>query len=280
MKKILFFTTIALIAICSMSCRRDKEPSPMKISIFCDHIGTVSRQEGISFAEAATKIKEIGYSGADIRVFQNPDHIRILDSLGFAHACAIADIPYCEGPQEELEAATLSFMEEKKFDRLLLVPGLMKEGMTESEKKEAIGRIAAFAAKVTSKGYVITVEDYDNNRSLCYNGERLDALLKAAPDLSLAFDTGNFLFAGDDTGKQLEHFMSRIKHVHLKDRVSSTDMTCVPAGTGCAGIQGIVQKLLDQGYNGWFTIEQYGSRAMLEDSRTAFQTVGGFLSGE
>ena len=48
MKRI--FTLAALAALCigAVSCHRDKTP---KISIFCDHIETIARQEGISFAE-------------------------------------------------------------------------------------------------------------------------------------------------------------------------------------------------------------------------------------
>ena len=43
-----------------------------KISIFCDHIEDIVKQEGISFRQAASKIKEAGYTGVDVRVKQDP----------------------------------------------------------------------------------------------------------------------------------------------------------------------------------------------------------------
>lgn len=270
MKKIFTFAALAVLCIGAVSCHRDKTP---KISIFCDHIETIARQEGISFAEAAKRIRDLGYAGADIRVFQGEDRIKTLDSLGFAHACAITDIDYSKGGQKELEDKTLAFMEEKGFDRLLLVTGLMPNGFPLKERDAARKRIADFASRVAAKGYTIMVEDYDNSRSLCYNKERIDSIFAVSNDMGLVFDSGNFLFAGQDAMECLEHFRKRIGHVHLKDRVSPSNMSCVPAGTGCIPIAEIVRTLRDSGYKGWYTVEQYGSRQMLDDSAVSYANV-------
>ena len=90
--KQLTISIFVLLCLLTVSCK--KAEAPLKISIFCDHIETIARQENISFAEAATRVKEFGYAGADIRVTQSPDEIKTLDSLGFAHACAISEINY------------------------------------------------------------------------------------------------------------------------------------------------------------------------------------------
>ena len=272
--------TVLLIfaAIFSLfSC--NKAPSVPKISIFCDHIETIARQEGISFAQAATLLKECGYTGADVRVFQRPDEIKSLDSLGFEHACAITEIDYSQEDQSQLEEQTLAFMDSQGYDRLLLVTGLMpSSGFTQEQREAARKRIAAFAARVTAKGYSIMVEDYDNRRSFSYNAERIDSLFLASKDLGIVFDTGNFLFAGDDTMAQYEHFRDKIGHVHLKDRVAPDNMACVPAGDGCLPVKEIIKKLMDSGYKGWYTVEQYGSRNMLQDSYTAYANVYSVLT--
>ena len=274
MKKLL-----PLLAVLLCACGQ-KPAEPPKISIFCDHIWTVARQEGISFREAATKIREIGYDGADVRVLQNPDELRILDSLGFGHACAIADIDYGAGEQPEMEALALAFLETYGYDRLLLVTGLMPEGSTLEERDAARQRIAAFAKRVSDKGYCSMVEDYDNPRSLCYNIAGLDSLFTLAPTLGHVFDTGNYLFAGDDALAAYDQFKNRIGHVHLKDRVAPDDMHCVPAGSGCIPIAEIVGKLVGSGYGGWLTVEQYGSRQMLADSQAAYANVTAILQGK
>ena len=263
---------LPLLAVLLCACGQKPAEAP-KISIFCDHIWTVARQEGISFREAATKIREIGYDGADVRVLQNPDELRILDSLGFGHACAIADIDYGAGEQPEMEAQTIAFLETYGYDRLLLVTGLMPEGSTLEERDAARQRIAAFAKRVSDKGFFIMVEDFDNPRSLCYNMAGLDSLFTLAPSLGHVFDTGNYLFAGDDALVAYDKFQNRIAHVHLKDRVAPDDMHCVPAGSGCIPVADIVHKLVDAGYGGWLTVEQYGSRQMLTDSKAAYANV-------
>ena len=245
-----------------------------KVSIFCDHIESIARQEGIPFAEAAARIKELGYSGVDVRVLQNPEEIRILDSLGFEHACAITDINYSKGEQKDLEDLTLAFMKDRGFDRLLLVTGLMpEEGFSGEDREAERKRIAAFSARVAECGYSIMMEDYDHKRSISYNAERLDSLFSSTKDLGLVFDSGNFIFAGEDALEQLEHFRDRIGHVHLKDRTSPTDMTCVPIGTGCIPINEIIGKLVSSGYQGWLTVEQFGSRNMLTDCGVSIRKI-------
>ena len=77
---------------------------------------------------------------------------------------------------------------------------------------------------------------------------------------------------------QFGHFRKQIGHVHLKDRTAPYDMTCVPAGDGCIPMGEIIGKLKESGYEGWYTVEQYGSRKMLEDSRTSYDNVLSFLT--
>jgi sugar phosphate isomerase/epimerase len=249
-----------------------------KISIFCDHIRTIAQQEGISFREAATKVKEIGYEGVDMNVLQaleNSEEARILDSLGFRFACAIADIDYGAGEQPKKEERVMIALQYRRnyFDQLLLVPGLMPEGSSAEDMEAVRARIAAFVLKAREEGFPVLVEDYDNPRSPCYNTELLDSLFALSPKLGLVFDTGNFIFAGEDALESLAHLSEYIGHVHMKDRVSPTDMRCVPAGTGCVPIRQIVQTLVSEGYSGWLTVEQYGSLQMLADCRTAFDNV-------
>ena len=276
--KRLSFSVAVLLCFFAASCGQRTESQP-KISIFCDHIETIARQEKISFAEAATRVKEFGYTGADIRVTQKPEEIKTLDSLGFAHACAISEINYSREDTKEMEDRTLAFMEERGFDQLLLIPGLMPEGgLTKDERDSARQRMASFAKRVADRGYKVLVEDFDNTRSLCYNAELIDTLFTVSKELGLVFDTGNFQFAGQDAMEQYEHFRSKIGHVHLKDRTSPTDMRCVAVGTGCIPIVEIIHKLQDSGYEGWYTYEEYGTRTMLKYCEASYMNISAALA--
>ena len=74
-----------------------------KISLFCDHVESIAQQEGISFREAAQKIRSLGYQGLDVSISLSEDKLKILDELGFQHACAISWMDYYKGEQKELE---------------------------------------------------------------------------------------------------------------------------------------------------------------------------------
>ena len=278
MKKLSIILFLAFSFSLLLSCGRSGQIAP-KISIFCDHIETIARQEKIPFAEAAALIRDYGYTGVDVRVTFSPAVVKTLDSLGFEHACAIAEINYSRGDQPEMEAQALAFMDTYGYDRLLLIPGLMpSDGLSREERETVRQRASAFAARVAAKGYSVLIEDFDNPRSLCYGAERMDSLLRVSNNIGVVFDTGNFIFAGDDTMTQFGHFRQQIGHVHLKDRTAPDDMTCVPAGEGCIPIGEIIGKLKESGYEGWYTVEQYGSRKMLEDSRTSYDNVLSFLT--
>ena len=110
--------------------------------------------------------------------------------------------------------------------------------------------------------------------------ERLDALVAAgAPMLVLAgsaiplcLDTGHLLIGGTDPLDLARAVPQRIAHTHLKDvdaglaaRVQSGELTYTeavaqgmyrPLGAGDVDIAGIVSTLRDNGFDGWFVLEQ------------------------
>jgi inosose dehydratase len=90
--------------------------------------------------------------------------------------------------------------------------------------------------------------------------------------IPLCLDTGHLLIGGTNPLELVRAAADRITHTHLKDvhadfaaRVQSGDLTYTqavaqgmytPLGTGDAEIAGVVKHLLDQGFDGWFTLEQ------------------------
>ncbi|WP_315770344.1 sugar phosphate isomerase/epimerase family protein [Rhodococcoides kroppenstedtii] len=90
--------------------------------------------------------------------------------------------------------------------------------------------------------------------------------------IPLCLDTGHLTIGGTDPAELARQASSRITHTHLKDvdaalaaRVQAGDLTYTdavqagmytPLGTGDVGIGGVVETLLDAGYDGWFVLEQ------------------------
>jgi inosose dehydratase len=94
----------------------------------------------------------------------------------------------------------------------------------------------------------------------------------AGSSIPLCLDTGHLLIGGTDPLELAKAVPNRIAHTHLKDvdetlaaRVQSGELTYTeavaqgmytPLGTGDVNIAGIVAALLDNGFDGWFVLEQ------------------------
>lgn len=291
MRKIALFiiTSLTLLA-----CSDKKIPAVDRISVFAVHINSIAQQENISFTEAATLVRQMGYSGADVYPYQE-SIIPILDSLGFGHSCAIVHINYLgaehvdsidvntprgfnRGGWADLEEAAISFTKRHNYPHLMLVPNTLPKNATPEDAETIRRHVTAFADRCVTEGIDLVVESFDNEASLCYGTERLQALLSRSKSLGVAFDIGNFTFAHEDPLEAYETLKDRVRHVHLKDRASLDDMTPVPAGTGCSKIQTVLQKMEDADYDGWYTVEIFGSRQMRSDLETAYRNTHAFLS--
>lgn len=235
-----------------------------RISIFFDHVADIARQEKITINEAAQRVRKLGYEGIDVRVSMSESQLNMLDSLGFQHASAIADINFVRGEQPEATRQAIDFMHRYNYTRLLIIPGLLSENASPELMDVVCARVNAFVKEANKEGIDVMVEDYDNPRSPCFNTLTLNHLFAASPQLNHVFDTGNYLFCGEEVMPTLRHFRERIRHVHLKDRKAMRDYASLPMGTGIVPLKEVVCELLRSGYDGWFTVEHFGAPSMLE----------------
>lgn len=244
-----------------------------RVSLFADHINEVARQQKITFKEAARKVFELGVTGADVPVNMDADKLNALDQAGFKHSCVIAHIDLTKGDMEKEMAQTLKFMRENNYSKVLLIPGLMDKNATSADYDLLYKRIGRFVKLAESEGRDVVVEDYDNPQSPCHNTVLLDRMFAAVPSLGLNLDTGNYLACGEDLLEAQEHNYGKVRHVHLKDRKSATDLTSVAVGTGVIPVEKSIVRLLSTGYKGWLTIECFGVKDMLEAVKTGVATV-------
>ena len=263
-------TILPLVMLCMSTLPVVSQP---RISIFFDHVAEMSRQQHISLRDAAQLTRQLGYEGIDVRVNMPDRQLRMLDSLGFQHACAIADINLIHSDQPEAMRQALDFVHRYGYQRLLLIPGLLPRDASPELADSVCERIAQFALMASREGVEILLEDYDNPRSPCYNTASLDHLLAASPHLGHVLDTGNFPYCGEDPLTALRHFRQRIRHVHLKDRRAFRDGASLPIGTGIIPLQAVISELIHSGYDGWFTIEHFGAPSMLDYAKESIANV-------
>ncbi|MGW4333893.1 sugar phosphate isomerase/epimerase family protein [Rhodococcus koreensis] len=103
------------------------------------------------------------------------------------------------------------------------------------------------------------------------NRVEVDRILDGS-SIPLCLDTGHLLIGGTDPLDLVSTAPERIAHAHLKDvdatllgRVRAGELTYTeavaqgmytPLGTGDVDIAGVVERLQDQGYDGWYVLEQ------------------------
>lgn len=276
MKKCLWGLLIALMMTALQSCG---ELPPVKISYFSQLIEMMARQSGMSYYDAAKALRDMGYEGIDCLYNIKPENLQILDELGFQHACAIAHIDITkEDHQEELDKA-IQFMLDHDFKQILLVPGLFDDTPTQAQLDALYKRWNAFVEKANSLGLTVLVECYDNMKSPIVNMAGIDKAMANVKGLKQAFDIGNFMFGGDDAMEAYKHFKPTIQHLHMKDRPES-GKGFSNVGVGAAPIKEIISDLRHSGYKGWYVMELYGSRNLLEDSRISMEALQKLLSEE
>lgn len=269
----ILFPLLLLVALLQPFVAEARKVLYPRMSIFADHIRSIAQQENISFLEAAETVKKMGYEGVDVWVTSSEEELKALDEVGFEHASAIVIIDHARENYPEVEKQALDFMHKHDFQRVLLVPGLIDKGAPQGTLEKVLKRIDEFSRRAAKEGLDVTIEDYDNPLSPCYNTEALDLMFKSVPRLNHNFDTGNYLYCGEDPLAAAKHFRKRIHHVHLKDRKAPRDLTSPAVGTGVVPMREIVSYLLRKGYKGWFCVEFFGNSNMLECAQSSIRHI-------
>lgn len=107
----------------------------------------------------------------------------------------------------------------------------------------------------------------------------IDVLLERS-SIDLCLDTGHFVLGDADPLRYLQHWQSRVNHIHIKDvdlsvrdaaRASGAndidswwDEVSVPLGTGDGPVESFLSALGETEFDGWIVVEQDGPPATVE----------------
>jgi sugar phosphate isomerase/epimerase len=145
-----------------------------------------------------------------------------------------------------------------------------KPGISPAEGQKMIADAVASQVDLARKaGVTMMLEDFGMSPNLiCRAADCLKImdLCHGGSQVKFTFDTGNFIFAGENPEKNLDILLPTIHHVHVKAWRKLADRkpgdTCEYAGyIGCPISQGevpnekLVRRILAAGYEGWFSIE-------------------------
>lgn len=259
----------------------------MKLSVFYHHIKEAALQEKISRDEVFKKLYAAGIEFAELDfddILKNPQMKEELVRNHFKVSSIYAFFDF--GCKEDKERAQALIRTAVDFEcqKIMVVPGFyhaedVSGRQAQRERMaEAVGNLCAAAGE---KNITVTMEDFDDTLSPIKNCDGLFWFLERIPKLKITFDTGNFIFSGEDALKALEKLRKNIVHVHLKDRSllkrdenlqsdegrkaeDGTMLYAVFCGGGFLPMAEIVKRLACSGYDGIYTIEHFGSGRQLE----------------
>lgn len=249
----------------------------MKISVFYDHILNASKQTGKPVATVLAEAAKNGIQAVelDLHNFRDTtDHLKLLAEAGIDAACINAHYSMDRAFDADQAQAHVDSALRAGTDKILVVPGYLSEeegaalGTVIHDKAATFAFLEACPAAVriaegltkivemgAAKGVTVTIEDFDNTSSPLSGLNAMLWYLEKIPHLMCTFDTGNFITHGDDLYAAWEALKDRVVHVHCKDRGEGV----VSFGSGYLPCADILQKMTEDGYEGYGAIEHYGA---------------------
>ena len=256
----------------------DLPEPPLRLAIFSSHVEQIARQENLSLAAAAQKVKALGYSGVSEMEGLSPASADTLRKAGLATACVIGFTNFERHYDERQCANLIARARAADCRQIMLVPGFYPDTTNHAETlRTIVARTNRFAAEASRHGIETIIEDFDNETSPTCGIGRLTEFLSAAPSVGFTYDTGNFSGTG---GKPTDGMalLGRLRHLHLKDRPAADSAKTVAVGAGIVPMSQIITAVRDVGYDGWFTVELFGVTNMLRcaEASAAFLKSGQF----
>lgn len=266
----------------------------MKLSVFYDHITQAARQSGKGIEEILKEVRAAGIEAVEMHLaylLETEEIFRQLKVADLKISCIYEffSMESCDETQKLKQlietAGTV------QAEKVLVVPGFVSEEEKEAmqdcmkdydkvaaymEANDKVLRMAeglAYAAKLgTEKGIIVTVEDFDDNKSPLSGMNGIRWFLNRIPELQYTLDMGNFVGNEEDVLVAWELLKDRIAHVHCKDRgeeaakiqalecgVPSINrgLASVAAGDGYLPIAELIRRLRTIGYDDYLAIEHF-----------------------
>ena len=247
----------------------------MKVSIFLAHLNQLTEQKNCSLTAALKEAKKSGIDYLEIDhksvAGKEAELKNLMDGIGLETGGLNAWFDFGHQKQPDLIESALDTAEQLKAAHIMALPGFMQpeddQAAFMARLAEGLNELVGAAAK---RGLSVTMEDCDMETAPYGRMEALSALLGQVPGLGCAFDTGNFLFFGEDVLKAYDLLEKRIAHVHMKDvafaplrgekgktALNGRQLYPAPVGSGELPMAEIVRRLYERGYDGLFAIEHF-----------------------
>ena len=263
----------------------------MKIAVFYHHLCEAAAQTGLPLADILDQSREAGIEAVDLDLAQPnfDDAVREIR----AHGLCVSSLyhNYDLGLDPKTARRHVETARALSLRSLLVAPGFLTDAdslwlKTAGSRDETWRRMSALPAVRHMKDglqamtelagdIAVTLEDFDGIRAPYATRDELAWFLREIPALRLTLDTGNFAFSDEDVLQAWDELHSRIAHVHCKDRTAESGfegrrvcrgLAACAVGSGYLPMRELLDKLRAANYQGYLTIEHFGSADQLGDA--------------
>ena len=266
----------------------------MRLAVFFSHVKAAAKERGMSMDDAFAWVASLGIEAMDFDAGSLTGGEEELVPLLRKHSLSVSSIygfcSFAEAQPSDADFRLYRLAERCGCGCVMPLPGKYTEGGDRAAQWDSITRametMALFGKEV---GIVTVMENFDAALSPFSHTDALLGLHKAAPDVWITFDTGNFLPAREDPLASYAVLAPFIRHVHLKDHHLTAHDGAKPSqplpdgpvvypaaiGDGIVPIRGLITRLAKDGYTGAVTMEHFGC----PDQGKAVEASAAFMRG-
>lgn len=258
-----------------------------RIAVFYQHIIEAAAQAGQSVEAvlACARAAGIAYAECDMADLLRDSSIASkLKAAGIGISSIYGFYDFGNVPDGRAGYAQAELAVQTGCKRIMIIPGFYTETAADAnaaerrgqERENMLAAMRDMCAYASAKQVVPMIEDFDDAKSPIASAEGMRWFLDRIPGLRVAFDTGNFMYSGQDELEAFALLKGKIVHVHCKDRaltgrageeekITTGGRSLYPAavGSGVIRMKQIVRSLERQGYDGLYAIEHFGAADQL-----------------
>jgi len=254
----------------------------MKISVFAEHLFEAAEQEKLPLSEILGKVRNMGITAVELdyaRLEQDDKLPVTLRNHGLNIACVYAFLDFSHSDDMSYAERIINALKKHGINKLMGIAGFVYENDDTTLCTERMYIGMNKLSKLCNKyGITLCLEDFDDKTAVFSTTEGLLGFMNNVKGLKCAFDTGNFIYSGENALDAFDKLINKTIHLHCKDRsftpksgeepkitLDGRALYSSPVGYGEIPIETIVKKLLKTGYDGYFAIEHFGSLSQLSD---------------
>lgn len=262
-----------------------------RIALFYQHIMEAAAQTGQSMEAVLARVRAagIGYAECDMAdLLRDASILPGLRAAGLGVSSIYGFYDFGNEPDGKAGYAQIELAAQAGCKRIMIIPGFYTDmaeasaAKREQERENMLAAMRDMCAYAAAKQITPMIEDFDDVKSPIASAKGMRWFLDRIPELRVAFDTGNFIYSGQDELEAFALLKDKIAHVHCKDRslcrrpgaeekLAADGRRLYPAavGSGIIRMGQLVRLLEKQGYDGLYAIEHFGApdqTAYMEES--------------